>query len=271
MYKLGVAGYPVGHSKSPLIHETWFEYYGIAASYERLEISPYDLETGIKRLVCQHYLGFNVTVPHKKAMLSLCDNLDDTARAVGAVNTVLIDKDKKLHGFNTDVFGFLENIRRNCPGFKFSEKRTTVIGAGGASYAALYGLGLMQSKSVTVVNRTFEKAVIAAEQFNCRYARWEELDTVLENTDLLVNATSLGMKGQPPLDINLFPLPSQAVVNDLVYTPLTTPLIAKANDTGLRTVTGIGMLLYQAAAAFKIWFGIEPFIAEELTNKVVKD
>ncbi|MCB1559034.1 MAG: shikimate dehydrogenase [Alphaproteobacteria bacterium] len=253
--KAGVVGHPIAHSKSPLIHGYWLKKYGIAGSYERFDIAPNRLSEGVQELVQSGIRGFNVTIPHKVAVMDLCASLSEEAKKIGAVNTVVVGRDGELFGTNTDYFGFLENIKTAHPNFEFLGKKVVVLGSGGAARAIIFGLQSANVSQITIVNRTYEKAEALAREFSCEALPWDGLSSVLSDCDLLVNSTSLGMVGQDELVIDLSPLPSHAIVNDIVYSPLMTSLLRHAQDRGLSFVTGIGMLLHQARPGFELWFG----------------
>jgi shikimate dehydrogenase len=272
--KAAVIGHPISHSKSPLIHNEWIKTYGLQGSYEAIDIAPEELERGIQRLIDEGFAGFNVTVPHKEAVLALCDEVDHNARAIGAVNTVVI-KDGKLRGLNTDGFGFLHNIWDVAPDFEFQNKRAVILGAGGAARAIISGLIGEEIGQIALTNRTREKAEKIKDEMGFSsylivVEDWENRNQILKNADLLVNTTSLGMNGQPPLDINLNALPKTALVNDIVYAPLQTGLLKAAKENGNIAVTGIGMLIHQARPAFKEWFGLLPDVTDELRELVLK-
>lgn len=272
--KTAVIGHPIGHSKSPLIHNYWIEKYGLNGTYEAIDIAPDDLKSGIQKLIDEGYKGFNVTIPHKESMLKLCDEIDGNAELCGAVNTVCI-KDGKLHGFNTDSFGFLANIKQAYPDFDFEEGAALVIGAGGASRAIVSGLVGHRIPEVLLVNRTKERAekIVSDIGLNTDLVEamdWDERNDALQWVNLVVNTTSLGMEGQPELDLDLEKLSDSALVNDIVYNPLETDLLKAANVKGNKTVTGIGMLLHQARPAFQKWYGIMPDVDDTLEQLVLK-
>ena len=268
--KAAVIGHPVGHSKSPLIHNEWIRQHHLDGSYNAVDIAPDDFEAGIRKLVQDGYTGWNVTVPHKESMMALCDTVDDTARSIGAVNTVTV-REKKLHGTNTDAFGFLENIKQARPGFSFTSGPAIILGAGGAARAVLYGLLQEGVPDIRLTNRTREKAeeLKAMAPDHITVIDWDKRNEALESANLLVNTTVLGMEGKPPLEINLDALPEQALVNDIVYVPLYTDLLTRAKQRGNPVVTGIGMLLHQARPAFEHWFDIFPDVTAELEKKVL--
>lgn len=265
--KAAVIGHPVAHSKSPRIHQYWLEKYGIKGSYEAIDIAPENLESGIERLAAQGYNGFNVTLPHKEAMLELCDELDDSAREIGAVNTVKIENER-FYGSNTDAFGFIENLKQTQRDFNFKDANVFILGAGGAARAAIYGLKQAGVSNITLCNRTEERAAELAAEFDCGVAEWKDRSR-LEGFSLLVNTTSLGMSGKEALEIDIGALSLDATVYDIVYAPLLTDLLIAAQDQGNKIVTGIGMLLHQARPAFKLWTGIMPEVTSELEKLVL--
>ncbi len=270
--KAGVIGHPIKHSKSPLIHNYWIKKHGLNGAYEALDIPCEDLKSGVQDLINQGYAGFNVTIPHKESIAALCDTVDPLAKKCGAVNTVKIENGK-LHGFNTDAFGFLTNISSQASEFDFTSGPAAVIGAGGASRAILCGLIEAQVPEIRIINRTRAKAErIVAElgADNITIIEWTQRDEALQGVNLLVNASSLGMEGQAPLELSLDLLPKNALVNDIVYTPLQTPLLKAASVRGNKTVTGIGMLLHQARPAFEKWFGILPGVDQDLQELVLR-
>lgn len=268
--KTAVIGSPVSHSKSPMIHEYWMRQNGIEGVYEKIETPTDMLSNTIKRLQAEDYVGFNVTVPHKKEMLDLCQKTAQSAMAVGAVNTVVF-KNNQIEGHNTDVDGFINNIKANAPkDFDFKGGPAVVLGAGGAAHAVVYGLKGEGCRDITIVNRTPVHAEGLAKKFSCKSASWFDLPYLLKEANILINATSLGMTGMEELEVDLDPLPQSALVNDLVYAPLMTGLLKQAEARGNPYVTGIGMLLHQAVPAFEMWFGIRPKVTQGLIDKVLK-
>lgn len=266
--KAAVIGSPVSHSKSPLIHECWMRQNGIEGSYEAIETPAEMLGETVKRMAEQEYVGFNVTVPHKKDIMKMCDHVDPAAHAVGAVNTVSFSQNQ-MRGYNTDVQGFIDNIWANAPpDFDFRAGPAVVLGAGGAAHAVVYGLKSVYVPKIIIVNRTPIHAQGLARKFSCESASWFDLPDSLKQANLLVNATSLGMSGMSNLEIDLSTLPQNALVNDLVYAPVMTGLLEKAEERGNPYVTGIGMLLYQAVPAFELWFSIRPKVTENLIDLV---
>jgi shikimate dehydrogenase len=267
-----ILGFPARHSRSPLIHGHWLRRYGIAGSYERAEVAPGRFAAFVRGLEAQGFVGGNVTIPHKEAAFALVDEVDGEAAALGAVNTLWLDRGR-LCGGNTDGLGFLANLDQAAPGWEGDRDVAVVLGAGGAARAVVRALGSRGFRRVVVVNRTAARAeaVAALAGGSGRAAGFEELWRWLPSAGLLVNATSLGMTGKEPLDVHLGELPAGAVVNDLVYAPLETDLLAQARALNLRAVDGLGMLLHQAAPGFERWFGVRPEVTEELRALIVAD
>jgi len=266
-----VIGWPAGHSRSPLIHNYWIKRHGLTAEYRREAVPPEEFAAFIASWSERGYVGANVTLPHKEAALALSQP-DDRAKAVGAANTLWLEGGA-LRSTNTDVEGFTENLDAAAPGWDRGLADAIVLGAGGAARAVVYALLQRGAERVHVANRTFEKA----EAFRARFGErvhplhWGEVSARLAGAQLLANATSLGMTGQPELDINVSELPPRAVVIDIVYVPLETPLLAAARKRGLRTADGLGMLLHQAVRGFSLWFGVRPEVTAELRDLVEAD
>jgi shikimate dehydrogenase len=258
-----VVGWPVEHSRSPLIHNYWLKHYGIAGEYRREAVPPEALGAFLRSLAARGYVGANVTVPHKEPALAFSEP-DDRARAVGAANTLWFEG--VLRSTNTDVEGFLLNLDAAAPHWDRTIAKAVVLGAGGAARAVVYGLIGRGVEQIIVVNRTFSRAEALRKPFakSVRAARWDERNEILADAALLVNTTTLGMGGQPHLDIDVERLPGHAVVADLVYLPLTTPLLRAASARKLRTADGLGMLLHQAVRGFALWFGTVPAVTPEL-------
>jgi len=259
-----VIGWPVEHSRSPLIHNYWLKHYGIAGEYRREAVPPEKFAVFAGALAARGYVGANVTVPHKEAALALSQP-DDRARAVGAANTLWLDG-ATLRSTNTDVEGFLANLDAAAPGWDKALSKAVVLGAGGAARAVIYGLITRGAKQLVLVNRTVARAELLRQTFGARIevVGWEERDAALADAALLANTTTLGMQGQPRLAVEVERLPGHAVVTDLVYAPARTPLIAAAQARGLRTADGLGMLLHQAVRGFALWFGRTPEVTPEL-------
>jgi shikimate dehydrogenase len=259
-----VVGWPVAHSRSPLIHTYWLKHYGIAGEYRREAVKPEDFAPFVQSLAARGYVGANVTVPHKEAALALSEP-DERARAVGAANTLWLEGGI-LRATNTDVEGFLRNLDACAPQWDHSLHKAVVLGAGGAARAVIFGLIERSVERLVVVNRTPARAELLRRQFGplVEVAPWDELGRALASAMLLVNTTTLGMQGQPRLDVDLGPLPDRAIVADLVYAPVRTKLLAAAAARGLRTADGLGMLLHQAVRGFALWFGTTPEVTSEL-------
>jgi shikimate dehydrogenase len=258
-----VIGWPVEHSRSPLIHNYWLNRYGIAGEYRRELVPPEEFALFVGSLAARGYVGANVTLPHKEAALALSEP-DERARAVGAANTLWLDG--VLRATNTDVEGFLDNLDACAPHWDRSLKKAVVLGAGGAARAVIYGLIARGVEQLVLVNRTLRRAETLRQKFGARVqvARFEDLLSVLADAALFVNTTTLGMQGQPDLAVDVTRLPGHAVVADLVYAPVVTPLITAANARDLRTADGLGMLLHQAVRGFALWFGKTPEVTPEL-------
>jgi shikimate dehydrogenase len=259
-----VIGWPVDHSRSPLMHNYWLKRYGIVGEYRREAVPPQEFAAFIGSLAAHGYVGANVTLPHKEAALALSQP-DDRARAVGAANALWLDGGV-LRSTNTDVEGFLHNLDASAPRWDRSLNKAVVLGAGGAARAVIYGLLARGVERLVLVNRTRSRAELLHRTFGERItvAGWDELDAALADAALLVNTTTLGMQGQPVPAAELGRLPRHAVVTDLVYAPVRTPLIAAAQARALRTADGLGMLLHQAVRGFALWFGRTPEVTPEL-------
>jgi shikimate dehydrogenase len=265
-----IIAWPAGHSRSPLIHNYWIKQHGLNAEYRREAVPPEKFEEFVTHLREHGYIGANVTLPHKLAALALSEP-DERARAVGAANCLWYD-DGRLRSTNTDVEGFLANLDAATPGWDRGLESAVVLGAGGGARAVVFALLAREVQRVYVINRTRARAEALRKQFGARVhiAGWDEITGLLGGAGLLVNTTTLGMVGQPPLEINLRCPPSLVVV-DLVYDPLETALLKAARARGLRTADGLGMLLHQAVRGFELWFGIRPEVTAELRALVEAD
>jgi shikimate dehydrogenase len=263
-------GWPAAHSRSPLIHHYWLRTLGIEGGYVIEAVPPADLRDFVLRLSLRGFVGANVTIPHKEAVLALSAP-DERARAVGAANTLWF-ADGELRSTNTDVEGFVSNLDASAPGWEKAED-ALVLGAGGSSRAVLFGLLDRGIGRVHLANRTIARVEALAKTFGSRVVpiEWSAIGDVLPRARLLVNTTSLGMHGQPPLELDMTRLPEGAVVADLVYVPLVTPLLGAAQARGLRTADGLGMLLHQAVRGFELWFGKRPQVTPELRALVEAD
>jgi shikimate dehydrogenase len=263
-------GWPAAHSRSPLIHHYWLRKLGIDGGYNIEAIPPEGFAEFIRRLSAHGFVGANVTLPHKERALAL-SKPDDRARAVGAANTLWYD-DGVLRSTNTDVEGFINNLDACAPGWDKAEE-ALVLGAGGSARAVVFGLTERGIKRIHLANRTIERACALADQFGARVlpVAWEAISGLLPRAGLLVNTTSLGMHGQPALELDVSLLPSNAVVADLVYVPLETPLLSAARARELKAADGLGMLLHQAVRGFELWFGQRPEVTLELRALIEAD
>ena len=269
MKRAFVIGHPIAHSRSPLIHNFWLKQYGIAGSYEAIDVEPHALGAFFERLKAGEFAGGNVTIPHKEAVYSLVDELDPLAEEIGAVNT-LVRKDSGIEGLNTDYLGFLGNLDQNAPGWDQGLKSVIVLGAGGASRAILVALKSRNIPQIRLLNRTAGKAEELAIELAgpIRAGGLGDFAACAPDAGLVINTSSVGMKGTSFDDLDLDRLPRATIVTDIVYVPLETPLLAEARKAGLRTVDGLGMLLHQAVPGFEAWFGTRPEVTPELRKLV---
>lgn len=261
----GVLGWPIGHSLSPPLHGYWLERYRIDGAYLPLPVRPEKLGVALNGLVAAGFAGANVTIPHKEAALAAADEADPLAKRIGAANT-LIFREGKILAINSDAFGFMENLRAAAPDWRAAAGPATVLGAGGAARAIIVALQDAGVPEIRVINRTTERADALAEDLGAGLVvrPWEARAVALAEATLLVNTTSLGLAGQPALDLDLAQLPETAIVTDVVYRPLVTPLLIAAAARGHRVVDGLGMLLHQARPGFAAWFGREPEVTDAL-------
>jgi shikimate dehydrogenase len=268
--KAAVIGWPIEHSKSPLIHGYWIDQFDLSGSYERIALAPDEFEAGIRDLMKNGYQGCNVTIPHKEAALVLADTVSDAANSIGAANT-LVFKGGQIHADNTDGVGFINNLKQHAPDWNAETGPVLVLGAGGAARAIIYALLLEGAPKVVIANRTVTKAEKLAAFFGDKAiaVSMDETPSVLEQTHTLVNTSSLGMVGQPSLDIDISTMPKTGLVTDIVYSPLKTELLKQADQRGLKTVDGLGMLLHQAAPGFEAWFGKRPTVDKALREIVL--
>ena len=274
--KACVIGWPILHSRSPLIYRFWLKHYGIEGDYLREAVAPDQLGLFVRKLRASGYHGANVTLPHKSEVLALCDRTTELARRIGAANTLWFENGH-LWGDNSDVFGFLNNLDELAPGWDAHCERGVILGSGGAARAILAGLAQRKIPKVTILNRSVDRAQdlkYFAKDWGFKELNVYPLDAdgkALENADLLINTTSLGMSGQAKLCLDLSYLSDGAVVNDVVYTPLETELLLNARKRGLRTASGLGMLLFQAVPGFSHWFGVQPVVTKELRSVIEAD
>ncbi|MDZ4369495.1 MAG: shikimate dehydrogenase [Afipia sp.] len=267
-----IIGHPVAHSRSPLIHGHWLAEHGLAGSYERVEVPPAEVPALIARLRAGEFVGGNVTVPNKEIVLPLLDQASETARVMGAANTLWMENGR-LHGDNTDAYGFLAHLDACLPGWAGRTKTGLILGAGGAARAVIHGLVERGLGRILLVNRSPDRAVELAAAFpEAVEARpWQEISKLVGVSDLIVNTTSLGMHGQPPLEVDLSGLRPGTIVDDIVYVPLETRLLAEARRRGGIPVDGLGMLLHQAVPGFERWFGVRPQVTAVLRAKLEAD
>jgi len=267
----GVIGSPIAHSKSPRLHRHWLRRYGIPGHYIPMEISSDDLAEALTVLPKIGFVGANVTIPHKEYVLSLADVVSDRAAVIGAANTIVFRDDGKIYADNTDGYGFIENLKQQAPDWDPNSGPAAVIGAGGASRAIISALLDAGVSEIRISNRTKSRADSLRAEFGTRLdvCDWVRAGNMFEGATTIVNTSSLGMMGKPDLRVPLDAISSEAVVADLVYTPLETSLLAHAKNNGCRTVDGLGMLLHQAVPGFERWFGKKPDVDEALRDAVL--
>ena len=267
-----VIGHPISHSKSPRLHGYWLRQQGIDGHYVPMDVAPDDLDTVIKAMPKMGFVGANVTIPHKEAVMPLVDQLSESARVIGAVNTLVFNADGTILGDNTDGYGFIENLRQGAQDWQPDSGPAMVLGAGGAARAIVYSLLQAGVPCVRVSNRTKVRAETLRADFGARVevVDWEQAAFALDEVTTLVNTTSLGMLGKAPLEICLDALSSDATVTDIVYSPLETGLLSQARAKGCQTVDGLGMLLHQAVPGFEAWFGTRPEVDAGLRNEVLR-
>ena len=266
----GVMGWPVSHSRSPALHGYWINRYGLAGAYVLLPVAPENLGVALSGLAALGFAGCNLTIPHKVTAMQLVDRVDPLARRIGAINTIVVEADGTLSGYNNDGFGYLASLTDAHPDWRADAGPIVMLGAGGAARAVVSSLVAAGAREIRLLNRTPQRAVdIASAIGPCvKTFPWAQRNDALNGAALLVNTTSQGMSGQPPLDLTLSALPKRALVSDIVYTPLQTPLLAAARARGNPTVDGLGMLLHQARPAFKAWFGLMPDVTPELRRVI---
>ena len=270
----GIMGWPVAHSRSPVLHGFWLDETGVDGAYLPLPVRPEDIERALRALPVLGFRGCNLTIPHKRAALAVADRVDPMARRIGAVNTIVVAADGGLEASNTDAYGFRENLRDRVPDWAAASGPAVVLGAGGSARAVVAALDDAGVGEIRVVNRTLSRAAALAADLSTPAMRisvhsWEQANRVLAGAGLLVNTTSLGMTGEPPLDLDLSLLPLAAPVVDIVYVPLETGLLAAARRRGHPVVDGLGMLLHQGRPGFEAWFGAQVRVSAELRAAVV--
>lgn len=267
-----VIGHPIAHSKSPNVHGYWLRKYGLKGHYIPMDIAPEKLVDLLPRLADLGFVGANVTIPHKEKVMEIADLITDRATLIGAANTLIFRKDGRIHADNTDGYGFIENIRQTIPDWNPKSGPAVVFGAGGASRAVLASLLDVGVPKIMLTNRTRIRAEKLREDFGHRVqvVEWVQAGNVLDEADLVVNTTSLGMTGKPEMRVPLDGLRRGAIVNDLVYTPLRTRLLKTGEERGCRVVDGLGMLLHQAVPGFERWFGKRPVVDENVRAAVLR-
>jgi shikimate dehydrogenase len=265
-----VMGWPISQSRSPMLHNYWFEHHGLAGSYVPLAIRPENLGAALRALPALTFAGCNLTIPHKQEAMRIVDEVDITATKIGAISCVVVRPDGSLAGSNNDWFGFVHNILEFVPDWRAETGPVAVMGAGGGARAVIYGLMQRGARDIRLCNRTHARALNLAKDFGgpITVLPWEQRHDAIEGIAMLVNATSQGMIGQAALDLKLDKLPVSALVNDIIYIPRETPLIAAARARGNRTVTGLGMLLHQGIPAWQAWFGMTPTVTAELRRRI---
>jgi shikimate dehydrogenase len=268
----GVIGTPIAHSKSPKLHQHWLRRYGLQGHYIPMNILSADLEAAIEMMPKMGFVGVNVTIPHKEHILSVADLVSDRAAVMGSANTLIFRADGKVHADNTDGYGFLENLKQGAPDWDASSGPAAVIGAGGAARAVISSLIDAGCPEIRLSNRTKTRADGLRQEFGTKVevVDWVMAGNMLDGATTVVNASSLGMTGASEMRVPLDALSSSAVVTDLVYAPLETPLLSYAKSIGCKTVDGLGMLLHQAVPGFERWFGLRPEVDDALRNAVLQ-
>jgi shikimate dehydrogenase len=266
----GVMGFPVMHSRSPKLHNYWLEKHGIAGRYMPLAVKPDGIEKALRALPALGFSGCNLTMPHKETAVGIMDRVSPQVRKVGAMNCVIVAEDGSLEGHNFEAFGYAESLGQEVPGWRADSGPIVLLGAGGGARAVVAGLTERGAREIRVINRSPERAQKLASDLGPPVVTlpWESRHDALADAALVINSTSQGMPGQPPLDLRLDNLPATAVVSDLIYIPKETPLLVAARLRGNKTVNGLGMLLNQARPAFKAWFGVMPEVTPELRSLI---
>ena len=266
----GVMGWPVSHSRSPIIHSHWIAEHGLRGAYVLLPVQPENLEQALRALPVLGFAGCNLTIPHKVAALSIVDHVDPLAARIGAINCIVVEADGSLSGRNTDAFGYVQSLVDAQPEWNSKAGPALVLGAGGAARAVIAGLLDSGVPSIRLTNRSPDNMheLVAAFGPQVSAVDWTDRHAALDGAALVVNTTNLGMHGQPPLDLNLSALGPQTLVSDVIYVPLNTPLLTEAKLRGNPTVNGLGMLMNQARPAFEAWFSVLPEISDTLISKV---
>lgn len=275
MERAFVIGHPISHSKSPILHRHWLQKYDLGGTYEAVDVEPADLVAFTNAIKSGAFIGGNVTIPHKEAVMALCEKLSATATQIGAVNTLWM-QNGQLHGDNTDKYGFLANLDQQLPEWDVQNSVAIVLGAGGAARAILVGLIERGYQTIYVLNRTAERALRLCAELNTVFqtkifspTTLHDFNKLAPNADLIVNASSIGMNNTKFEHVDPTRAPKHAIITDIIYTPLETPLLADARRAGLRTIDGVGMLLHQAVPGFERWFGLRPRVTQQLRDKIL--
>jgi shikimate dehydrogenase len=266
----GVMGWPVLHSRSPLMHNYWMAQQGLAGTYVFLEIKPGALEAALRAMHPLGFYGCNLTIPHKLDAMTIVDEVDDVARKIGAISCVVVREDGSLFGTNNDWLGFIGNLKQQQPAWRADAGPVAVIGAGGGGRAVCYALLQQGATEIRLINRTSEKAAAIAGEFGgpIQVLPWADRHDALDGVAMAVNVTSQGMVGEPALDLRLDRLSQSALAADIIYTPLESAFLAAARERGNRTINGLGMLLHQGPPAWKMWFDVEPTVTAELRERM---
>ena len=269
----GVMGWPVMHSRSPMLHNYWMKQYGLAGTYLPLAIAPESLGAALRSLHPLGFAGCNLTIPHKQTAMAIVDEVDTVAKRIGAISCVHVRADGSLAGTNNDCFGFIQSLKQEQPAWRADAGPVVVLGAGGGARAVCYALMQDGAKEIRIVNRSLERAQTLADEFavaavSLTALPWDQRHDSLDGAAMVVNTTSQGMAGQGALDIKLDALPRTALAADIIYVPLETPFLAAARQRGNPTWNGLGMLLHQARPAWKLWFGLEPAVTVQLREMI---
>ena len=266
----GVMGWPVMHSRSPLMHNYWMEQQGLAGTYVFFAIKPGELAPALRALHPLGFSGCNLTIPHKLDAMTIVDEVDDVARKIGAISCVVVREDGSLFGTNNDWLGFIGNLKQQQPAWRADAGPVAVIGAGGGGRAVCYALLQQGATEIRLINRTSEKAAAIAGEFGgpIQVLPWADRHDALDGVAMAVNVTSQGMVGEPALDLRLDRLSQSALAADIIYTPLESAFLAAARERGNRTINGLGMLLHQGPPAWKMWFDVEPTVTAELRERM---
>lgn len=267
----GVIGHPIGQSKSPILHGHWLNRYGISGHYVPIGLRPEHFETGIRALPKLGFRGINVTLPYKETIITMAEQVSDRASLIGAANTIMFREDGRIYADNTDGYGFLANLEQHAPSWSARSGPVLILGAGGAARAIVAAFAQAGAPEIRIANRTRNRAESLRDRFGAKVTvvDWNMAADAMAGAATIVNTTSLGMQGQPPLNLTFDQASSDALATDIVYAPLITPFLARAAEAGLMTVDGLGMLLHQAAPGFQHWFGVKPEVDDELRNAVL--